>query len=160
VIEMIHHISIAAHHPQHVAQVLAQVWEGQMMPFPAHEGSYIVMPFDAHGTMIEVYPHGAEMTPGKGDEQVQFIFNPAASPYSATHAAISVPVSEAKIRAIAEREGWRVVKCDRQGYFEVMEVWVENQLLIELLPPSFTARYLAFMQPESLRQFASAAVSA
>lgn len=152
---MIHHISVAANNPQHVAQVLAEVWQGQMMPFPVHQGSYFVTPFDVYGTMIEICPHGTELIPGMGDEGINFVFNAAASNYTVTHAAISVPISEAKIREIGEREGWRVVKCDRQGYFEVVEFWVENQLLIELLPPEFTSRYLAFIQPESLKQFAS-----
>lgn len=150
---MIHHISIAAYHPKQVAQVIAEVWDGQMMPFPEHEGCYIVMPFDRYGTMIEVCPIGTEMIPGQGDEAIQFTINATASHYTATHAAISVPVSEAKIREIGKREGWRVVRCDRGGYFEVIEFWVENHLLLELLPPEFTCRYLSFMQPESLKQF-------
>lgn len=152
---MIHHISVAVNNPKHVAQVLAAVWQGQMMPFPVHEGSYMIVPFDAYGTMIEVCPHGTELIPGEGNEEIQFMFNPTASHYTATHAAISVPVSEAKIKEIGEREGWRVVRCDRGGYFEVIEFWLENQLLIELLPPEFVSRYLSFMQPEALQHFAS-----
>jgi hypothetical protein len=157
---MIHHISVAANNPQHVAQVLAEIWQGQMMPFPVHQGSYLVVPFDVYGTMIEVFPHGTELIPGIGEEDGKWMFNAAASNYTVTHAAISVPTSEAKIRKIGEREGWRVVKCDRMGYFEIIEFWVENQLLIELLPPEFTSRYLSFMQPESLKQFASTKILA
>ncbi len=149
---MIHHISIAANQPLHVAQVLAELWQGQVIPFPNHAGSYVVLTFDPHGTLIEVCPRGTELAPGEGDQGVQFIQNPQSSAYTAVHAAISVPASEAQIREIAAREGWRAVCCDRAEYFEVIEFWIENQLLLELLPPTFAAKYLAFMQPQALQQ--------
>lgn len=157
---MIYHISIAASDPLRVAQVLAELWQGQVTPFPGHEGGYIVLPFDTHGTLIEVLPQGTEMVPGTGDEESRFEHNPHASGYTATHAAISVPVSEAKIRAIAAREGWRVFRSDRQGFFEVIEFWLENRLLIELLPPAIAPKYLSFMQPQSLELFLANAASA
>jgi hypothetical protein len=157
---MIHHISIAVNNPLRVAQVLAELWQGEVAPFPAHEGSYMVLPLDVYGTLIELLPRGTELVPGRGNEATQFESNLNPSAYTATHAAISVPVSEDEIRAIAQREGWRVVRCDREGYFEVIELWVENQLLIELLPPAIAPRYLSFMQPQALKTFlANAAIA-
>lgn len=149
---MIHHISIAAHHPQHVAKVIAQLWQGRMIPFPYHPGAYIALALDLYGTMIEVLPKGSELHPGNDQTEpyVQFTSTLQHSSYSATHAAISVPLSEAEIRAIGEREGWQVNRCNRGGFFEVIEFWLENQLLLELLPPEFTARYLAFTEPHAL----------
>jgi hypothetical protein len=147
---MIHHLSIAAHDPLHVAQVLAELFQGEAIPFTGYPGSYVALMFDTNGTMIEVHPHGTELKPTP--TQVSHIQNPHASQYSATHAAISVPSSEAQIQAIAEREGWLSVHCDRQGFFEVIEFWLENQVMIELLPPSIASKYLAFMQPQSLKQ--------
>ena len=38
---MIHHISISAQNPQHVAIVLAEVVKGQAVPWTPHPGSYI-----------------------------------------------------------------------------------------------------------------------
>ena len=64
---MIHHISISANQPQHVAQVLAQLCQGQSAPFPYHEGCYIVLALDPHGTMIEVMPQGTKLTPNSDD---------------------------------------------------------------------------------------------
>jgi hypothetical protein len=147
---MIHHISIAANQPLHVAKVLAEMCQGQTMPFPYHEGSYIVLTLDPHGTMIEVLPQGSELTIG-GNTQLNP--NPSNSIYNAFHAAISVSTSEAQIYEIAERVGWQVQTCDRAGFFHVIEVWVENRQLLEFLPPDFAAEYTAFMQPESLKQF-------
>jgi hypothetical protein len=155
---MIHHISIAAIAPLHVAEVLSEFWNGKVAPFPSHPGSYIVLALDEHGTMIEVYPMGTEMTPGQGQSEVEFVNNAFASPFTATHAALSVPVSQEEIERIAAREGWRAVRCDR-GPFEVIEVWIENQLLLELLPPAIASKYLDFMQPQNLEKFFAAQVA-
>lgn len=153
---MIHHFSIPAMNPFHVAQVLAELWGGQAVPFPPHPDSYMVLTMDDHGTMIEIYPTGTEMVPGLDQGEVQFSVNPLTSPHSATHAAISVPMSQSQIEAIAAREGWRCVWCDRDGFFEVIELWIENRLLLELLPPAMAARYVSFMQPVNLVKILSA----
>ncbi|MGV0025352.1 hypothetical protein [Phormidesmis priestleyi] len=149
---MIHHISIAANQPQHVAEVLAELCQGQAIPFPYHEGSYIALTFDPHGTMIEVLPRGTELKPGEEDS---WSSNPQSSSYNAFHAAVSIAASEAQIYQIAKREGWYVQTCDRKGFFSVIEVWIENQQLLEFLPPTLAAQYLAFTEPRSLQQFLS-----
>jgi hypothetical protein len=41
----------------------------------------------------------------------------------------------------------------------VIEFWVENQLLLEFLPPEIVDQYLAFMEPRSLQQVIEAAVA-
>jgi hypothetical protein len=158
---MIHHISIAAHNPLHVSQVLAELLQGQSVPFPGHSGSYVALAFDPQGTMVEVHPFGTALVPGDAaDEASQLLPNPAASVYTANHTAISVPVSTDRIQSIGKREGWRVAYCRRgDNYFDVIEFWVENQLLIELLPPEIVDRYLAFMSPESLVAAAQAAAA-
>lgn len=150
---MIHHISIAANNPFHVAQVLAEILEGQVIPFPEHPGSYMALMLDSDGTLIEVLPRGTELRPGAITEPCQIVQSSTVSPYTATHAAISVPISESQIRAIAEREGWHVARFDRAGFFDVIELWIENQQLIELLPPELAAKYLASMHPKNLQQF-------
>jgi hypothetical protein len=151
---MIHHISIAAHRPQHVSQVLAEILQGQSIPFPGHPGSYIALALDPQGTMVEVHPFGNALFPGdEADEAGKLQPHPVASNHTATHAAISVPVSKAQIQEIADREGWRMVYCNRHDYFDVIEFWVENQLLVEFLPPEIVTKYLTFMGPQSLQQF-------
>ncbi|NJO50299.1 MAG: hypothetical protein HC840_13655, partial [Leptolyngbyaceae cyanobacterium RM2_2_4] len=47
---------------------------------------------------------------------------------------------------------WRSLHCNRDGFFEVVELWVENTLMIELLPPAIAHHYLSFMRPENLKQ--------
>lgn len=159
---MIHHISIAAHSPLQVSQVLAELLQGQSIPFPGYPGSYVAIAFDAAGTMIEVHPFGTALFPGsETNEPSKLGENPQAACHTANHTAISVPVSAAQIQAIAERENWRMVTAQRgDDDFDVIEFWVENQLLIELLPPEMVNQYLTFMEPRSLLATAQAIISA
>jgi hypothetical protein len=144
---MIHHISIAARDPQRVAAVLAELFGGYSLPFPPFPGGYIALPGDTLGTAVEVIPLGDELVPGDEGEEVRPQRAAQPSAYTATHAAISVPVSEERIKQVAEREGWRAETFHRVGVFGLVELWVENRLLIELLPPSMQGDYLDFMTP-------------
>ncbi|WGV23376.1 hypothetical protein [Halotia branconii] len=151
---MIHHISIAVKNPNHVAQVLAEILKAQAVPFPPNPGSYIVIPFDEHGTAIELYPLGSQIEPGEGDEQCVFVHTATISRFTDIHAAISVSVSQNEIEQIGVREGWRVIRCNRDSFFDVIEFWVENRLMIEFLTPEMTTRYLNFTtQQENLKYF-------
>jgi hypothetical protein len=151
---MIHHMSIAAQNPQHVAQVLAEVVKGRAVPFPPHPGSHMVVALDEHGTLIEVYPFGSEILPGTEAESCQFAQNSHASRFTATHAAVSVPSSQTEIEQIGVREGWRVVRCNRDSIFDVMEFWVENSLMIEFLTPEMAQQYVSAVQnPEVMKLF-------
>jgi hypothetical protein len=155
---MIHHMSIAVKNPQHVARVLAEIMQGQAVPFPPCPGSYMVVALDEHGTAIEVLPSGSEIVPGSELEGCGFAQNSLASQFTPTHAAVSVPLSQAEIEQIGAREGWRVVHCSREGFFDLLEFWVENNLLLELLTPEMATRYLAFtQQPDVLKHFVAEA---
>jgi hypothetical protein len=148
---MIHHISIAAHHPQHVAEVLAQLWRGKVIPFPVRQGSYVAIAFDGNGTFIDVHPWEMELIPGTADRpQIQFHKNPTPRQFNAFHAAISVPLSQEEIFAIADQEGWRVLH--NRGIFEVIEFWVENHQMIELLTPLMVGQYLTYYSRTNLER--------
>lgn len=155
---MIHHISIAAQNPLHVAQVLAEIMQGQWAPFPPHPGSYMAMALDEQGTMIEVYPAQTVLVPGT--EDVSFTQNSEAGYFSPTHVALSVAMEQEQIEAIAQREGWRAIRCNRDDLFEVIEFWVENHQLVELLTPQLAPRYIALMHPENLQKNLEAFVAA
>jgi hypothetical protein len=147
---MIHHISIPAQDPLHVAEVLAGIWNGRVLPFPPHPGCYMAFACDEHATAVEVYPLGTEVVPGEGKEGAGFQTNASPSHFTATHTAISVEISQEQIEQIGAREGWRVVRCNR-GYFDVIEFWVENRLLLELLPPELAIQYaVAWADPWKL----------
>jgi hypothetical protein len=157
---MIHHISIAAYHPQHVSEVLAEILQGQSVPFPNHPGSYVALALDPQGTMVEVHPFGTALFPGnEANEASELKPHVVATNHTAIHANISVPLHQNQLQAIADREGWHMVYCNRHDYFDVIEFWVENQLLLEFLPPEIVDQYLAFMEPRSLQQVIEAAVA-
>ncbi|PSB01689.1 hypothetical protein [Merismopedia glauca] len=147
---MIHHISIAVDNPVKVAQVMAEIWKGAYFPFPPHPGSYIACADDTNGTAIEFYPAKTELVPG--EVAVQFARGSSASQFTPFHAAISVPISQEQIKEIGKREGWKVLFCDR-GPFDVIEFWVENKLMLELLPPAMAQKYLDFAQIDKFKQF-------
>lgn len=149
---MIHHISISAKDPQRVASVIAELWQTQFLPFPPFPGSFIVILNDGHGTAIEVTPMGTELMPGQDIQEVQSGINASPSAFTATHAALSVPVSEARIREIAAREGWQTGIFDRGPAFQVVEFWLEDRMLIELLTPAMAQRYLDFMTTQNFAE--------
>lgn len=148
---MIHHLSISAQNPQHVAQVLAEILQGQSTPHPYSSGGYIVFPFDEYGTEIEVYSLGTEIVPGDSEELRAYIQNTAAPKATATHAMLSVSISTEQIEQIAAREDWLLQRTSFG--FEFLMPWVENRLLIELLTPEMAAQYVAFTQRENLRKY-------
>lgn len=139
---MIHHLSIPATDPRHVVGVLAELLGGVVTEFGPYPDSWIAWAGDEAGSAIEVYPVGTEMFPPDGRQQAQFRHNPTATRFTATHATVSVERTEAEILALAEREGWRAVRLPR-GPFDVIELWVENSVMLELMTPEMTAAYLA-----------------
>jgi hypothetical protein len=143
---MIHHLSIAARDPQHVAGVLAEIMGGTAVAFPPNPGSFFALQLDEHGSGVEVYPAGTVLSPN-GTDGGGFERRPetAAGP-RATHFALSVETDPDTVKAVAEREGWHCFDCNR-GPFHVIEVWVENEQMIEVLPPKYAAEYLDFTRP-------------
>jgi hypothetical protein len=85
---MIHHLSIAARDPKHVAGVLAEIMGGKAIPFPPNPGSFFALQLDEHRSGVEVYPAGTELQPG-GDNGAAFAKNEVRG-YGPTHFALSV----------------------------------------------------------------------
>ena len=138
---MIHHLSIPVANPRHVADVLVEIFDGELTEFGPYKNSYIAWAGDDHGTAIEVFPAGTELLPDAGSGQARFRHSDSASGYTATHAAVSVQRSKAEIEAIAEREGWRAIELSR-GSFRVIEFWIENRVMLEILTEDMAREYL------------------
>ena len=156
---MIHHLSIAAHDPQRVAGVLAELMGGTAVPFPPNPGSFFALQLDEHGSGVEVYPAGTQLQPG-GSNGGSFVKQPGPGRgYGPTHFALSVTTEADAVEAIAGREGWQCFRCDR-GPFHVIEVWVENATMVEILPPEFAREYLAFTRPDKIAAAMRSAVPA
>jgi hypothetical protein len=155
---MIHHLSIAARDPKHVAGILAEFMGGVSVPFPPNPGSFFALQLDEHGSGVEVYPAGTELQPG-GSNGASFVKKPEGRGFGPTHFALSVAAAADTVEAIARREGWQCFRCDR-GPFHVIEVWIENESMVEILPPEFAREYLAFTRPDKVAAAMAAAAPA
>jgi hypothetical protein len=136
---MIIHASIPADDPERVARIIAELWRGTYTPFIVVPGVFTARAGDDRGTQIEVGPRGREAVPG--EMQVGFIINPTPSPYSEVHLNIFSPLSEVEIFAIAKREGWTALSCDRGGFFKLIEFWLENRFMLEVMNNHEWERY-------------------
>jgi hypothetical protein len=150
---MIHHLSIAARDPKQAAGVLAELMGGTAVPFPPNPGSFFALQLDEHGSGVEVYPAGTELRPG-GATGGNFVRKDPRG-YGSTHFALSVATDADTVHAIALRAGWECIDCNR-GPFHVIEVWVENETMVEVLPPEYAREYLAFTRPEKVMAALSA----
>jgi hypothetical protein len=144
---MIHHLSIAAQDPQRAADVLAELMGGTAVPFPPNPGSFFALQLDEHGSGVEVYPAGTQLEPG-GDVGGSFVKKEARG-YGSTHFALSVATDADTVKKVADRAGWQCYDCNR-GPFHVIEVWVENHVMVEILPPAYAAEYLAFTNRDKI----------
>jgi hypothetical protein len=138
---MIFHASIPADRPEHVAHVLAELWKGEAFRFPPIPGAYVAMAGDERSSTIEVYPRAMVIAPGASGEMCKPQASTSSESLSCFHLAIATPLSADEIIAIGEREGWRAVRCNRGGFFDVIELWVENCLLIEVMTDDMQRDY-------------------
>jgi hypothetical protein len=102
---MIHHVSIPAREPRHVANVLAELMGGKCYRFGPLEGAFMAASGDPHGTMIEVCPEQATPDIPKNDDQVVFGNNESPPEIWPFHVLLSVPLEPEQIEAIGAREG-------------------------------------------------------
>lgn len=153
---MIFHFSIAAHNPQQVASVIAELWEGDALFFPpVSDNAWIVMARDERRSAIEIYPIDTVLREAEGDADALGEATGQAG-YTATHAAIATPLSQEQVRAIAAREGWPVKYRKRGGMFGVMELWIEGRQMMEILTQEMQDEYVATMSADNWRAMLSA----
>ncbi len=160
---MINHISIGVRDTEKVAGVLAELWGGYAMPFPVTPNSFVVFADDGKGTMIELTPVNTVLEPGKGlppeedfdinvpteEYEAKFVASDFYPQYVATHLNINTHLSIEELKAIGKREGWRTLTANRAGgAFQLVELWIENRFMLEVMTPEMTQRYVELMQPE------------
>ena len=140
--ELIHHLSLPVRDPRHTAEVFLGLFGGGVVtPFGPYPNSFITWSGDQHGTALEFYPVGTQMYAPDEPVEAQFRHDDRATGHTATHAAVSVELEVAEVMAVAEREGWRALVLPRGG-FDVIELWIDNTVMLELLTPAMVADYL------------------
>jgi hypothetical protein len=165
---MINHISIGVNDPVKVANVLAEIWGGYALPFPPAPNGHLVFADDGRGTMVEVTTAGTVLIPGEGlpaeetldmsypteEFEAKFVERGKAPEYVATHLNINTKLSVEEVRAIAAREGWRCFVANRgEGAFQLIELWIENRFMLEVMTPEMTEVYVNLAQPQNWADF-------
>jgi hypothetical protein len=154
---MIHHLSIAAENPERAARVIAALWRGEAFPFPpVAKGSWVAMAGDDRNTTIEVYPLGAELYPVDGDADSEARMSAEPRAHTPTHAAIASPLSEKEVYALAAEHGWVAKYRKRGGIFGVIEFWIEDSVLLEVLTDEMQQEYVTRATPAGFRAMLAA----
>ncbi|MFA5122765.1 hypothetical protein [Zavarzinia sp.] len=146
---MLFHASIPAQDAETAAAVLAEIWHGEALPFPPVPGAYVVFAGDERATTLEIYP--AERTLEPSAEGVAVGLGDPRMGYVGDHVAIASARPASEIAAIARAAGWRVQVASRGGLFDVVEVWLENRYMIEVLSPEMQAAYCGLMTAANWR---------
>ena len=150
---MIHHVSFAAEDPERAARAVAELWGGEAFPFPpVAKGSWVAISGDERGTTMEIYPAGTELHPTEGDADGEARMAETPARYTASHAAIATRLDAEAVHAIARRHGWLSKYRKRGGIFGVIELWIENSLMLEVMTPEMQAEYTGFMSPQAWRE--------
>jgi hypothetical protein len=136
---MIFHFSISADDPKHTAMMLAELWRGEALPFPMlGKGSWIAHAGDDRRSTIEVYPRDVALHPSERGGELRHEPSPRHVPF---HAAIATPLEIEQVEEIGRRYGCRTSVCQRGPWFRVIEFWVDNCLMIELLTAEMQQEY-------------------
>ena len=146
---MIFHFSIAADDPKKTATMLAELWRGEAFPFPmVGKGSWVAHAGDDRRSTLEVYPRDMALYPTEraGEERYEPVSR--SGPF---HAAVATPLSIEEVEDIGRRYGCHTSLCQRGPYFRVIEFWVDNCLMLEMMTPEMQAEYQATITPENWR---------
>lgn len=155
---MIAHFSIPARNPQSTAELFARIIDGVVAPFHVVDGAWMVLARDGSGSGVEVIPDTTVIATGEGAvDGAQFAAAPpeALAGLTAIHFALTSALSTEEVIALGQAEGWRAVHADR-GPFDLVELWIDNRIMVEVLPPAGAARYMASVQAQLIALGAAA----
>lgn len=164
---MINHISIGVNDPERFANVLAEIWNGIVLPFPPSPDSFIVLANDGKGSAVEVTPIDIVLEPGEGfpeeenfsnetlteENEARFVRSGFRPKYISTHLNVNTKLSIDEVKSIGKREGWRTLVCNRdKGLFQLIELWVEDRFMLEVMTPEMTERYVEITDPKFIAE--------
>ena len=142
---MVHHVSIEADNPMEVPTVIAKLMGGRAREGFPFEHACAAFSGDKYGAMIECWQRGKVVTiPKSGPGTFEINDSGTLQDYQAFHTALSVQLDDDEIMEIAKEVGWETA-VRANGPFSVVEVWIENRLLLEVLSPTQTENYLRVM---------------
>ena len=136
---MIFHFSISADDPERTATMLAELWAGEAFPFPmVGKGSWVAHAGDDRRSSVEIYPRDMALYRAErfGDLRQEPL--PRHGPF---HAAVATPLSIEEVEEIGRRYGCATRVCQRGPWFRVIELWVDDCLMLEMLTPEMQEEY-------------------
>ena len=129
--------------------MLAELWRGEAFPFPmVGKGSWVAHAGDDRRSTIEVYPRNMALYPTEraGEERYETV-----SRNGPFHAAVATPLSIEEVEEIARKYGCHTSLCQRGPWFRVIEVWVDNCLMLEMMTPEMQEEYQRSITVENWR---------
>jgi hypothetical protein len=146
---MIFHISISADDPKRTATMLAELWRGEAFPFPmVGKGSWVAHAGDDRRSTIEVYPRDMAMYPTERAAEEKY---EPVSRHGPFHAAVATPLSIEEVEEVGRKYGCHTSLCQRGPWFRVIEFWVDNCLMLEMLTAEMQEEYQRSISPENWR---------
>lgn len=146
---MIFHFSIAADDPKRTATMLAELWRGEAFPFPMlGKGSWVAHAGDDRRSTIEVYPRDMALYP---EERAGDLRHEPVSRHGPFHAAVATPLDIDEVEEIGRRYGCPTRVCQRGPWFRVIEFWVDECLMLEMLTPEMQEEYQRNITTENWR---------
>lgn len=134
------HTSIPVRDPKRVSEALAKLFDGTVSDF-LHPGCYFVM-LGEPGALIELYRKEIELHPGESGKECVLLDGLSPPKHTGSHTAVRVGLDAERVMEIAAEYGWRA-EVHRRRVFRVIEFWIENEYLLEVIPPEFAVEYLA-----------------
>jgi hypothetical protein len=145
---VIFHFSIAADDPRRTATMFAELWRGEAFPFPmVAKGSWVAHAGDDRRSTIEIYPRDLAFYPSEGPAEER---HEQVSRHGPFHAAIATPLTIEEVEEIGRRYSCHTSLCNR-GPFRVIEFWVDDSQMVEMLTPEMQAEYQHSVTPSFWR---------
>lgn len=137
---MIYHAAIPANNPKSAAETLARIMGGEAMPFPVVPDAWVAWSGDGV-TEVEIVRRGHAFARAEEGKEPRLVAADEGLSASGWHVAIGTEVAADEVVRIAREAGWPAQICDRAGFFEIVEVWIDDCSLVEVLDPSMQQRY-------------------
>lgn len=144
---MILHASVVADEPKATADTLALLLGGIALPVGPGEGTWSAVGPEPIGNLISVLARGSEFH--RSAEHVETRCG-ALARHSAFHLLIDTPLSESEVLLLAEERGCHAHPA-KHGAFEVIEFWIDDCLLIEVVTPELGQTYRRVIHSDELR---------
>lgn len=144
---MILHASVVADEPKRSAETLARLLGGMALPVGPGEGTWTAIGPEPIGSMISVLARGSEFH-RSGDHVETRLGTPVR--HGAFHVLVDTPLAEDEVLKWAQERGCHAHRATH-GAFEVIEFWIDDCLLIEVVTPELGQAYRDMIHSEELR---------